>query len=323
MPSFLPGHHGTSFHSCLSPSMLCLVLRMGFPTLLRAGVLLDLDLMFKIQLWFDFFSVNLAGINPGHWVSTRKLPSTWLGKSSLVVFWKGYWRRQFCLPGRLMSWTWRLTIVTWRQLACSFSAAFLKKVHSWYSWNLKPMLASSCLQVGQPHGRAHYQQHEHWQKHPCPWVVSENHGPEPFWGGKLWVAYSKENKSSSFQIHSASKVVFFCFFAFLFLCCLNVKLGMRYCKKQKLATALQAWKSGDHFWRPYEPNPGEVGPSVKLADFVFKLVQVEVVDPKAKSFDSKYKLSLPTAVRSRRLNLQVAQNIWFHDVLDTTYVQVC
>ena len=75
--------------------------------------------------------------------------------------------------------------------------------------------------------------------------------------------------------------------------------------------------------RPYEPNPGEVGPSVKLADFAFKLVQVEVIDPKAKSFDSKYKLALPTAVRSRRLNLQVAQNILFHDVLDTTYVQVC
>ncbi len=90
------------------------------------------------------------------------------------------------------------------------------------------------------------------------------------------------------------------------------------------ATVQQAWKSGNHVMgkvRPYEANPGDVGPSVQLADFVFKLVQVDVLDPKAKTFVTKYQLALPTAVRSRRLNLQVVQNSFM--MFLTLLVQVC
>ena len=64
-------------------------------------------------------------------------------------------------------------------------------------------------------------------------------------------------------------------------------------------SANRPWKSNNHLMgkvRPYEATPGDLGPSVQLTDFVFKLVHVDVLDPKAKTFASKYKLALPTVV---------------------------
>eukprot|EP00435_Cladocopium_sp_Y103_P033652 s1099_g8.t1 len=65
---------------------------------------------------------------------------------------------------------------------------------------------------------------------------------------------------------------------------------------------LQAWKNGTHNMgnvRPYDPNPVELPDDVKLSDFSFKLVSVEIGDPKKKSFNEKYKVKLPASIRSR------------------------
>ena len=151
MPTFLPGHHGTSFHSCLSPSMLCLEVQMGSLTPLRAGGLSDLVLMSAL-IWF--FSANLASVHPGHWVSIKKLPSTWLEKHSLVPFCKGWCGRWLCLPRKFVLWTWRPMTATWNLRACSFWAAIFKKVLA----EIQEIVfaESSCLQVGRHHGRLHY-----------------------------------------------------------------------------------------------------------------------------------------------------------------------
>ena len=67
----------------------------------------------------------------------------------------------------------------------------------------------------------------------------------------------------------------------------------------------EAWKKGDHCMgknvRKYEPTPEEVPDQHKLSDFQFKLVQVECTNPKAKDFVSKYKVNLPSSIRSRYL----------------------
>lgn len=64
----------------------------------------------------------------------------------------------------------------------------------------------------------------------------------------------------------------------------------------------KAWKKGSHAMgqvRPYEAQPTEIPDTFSLADFSFKLVLVEMINPKAKDFSSKYKLNLPTSVRGR------------------------
>lgn len=65
------------------------------------------------------------------------------------------------------------------------------------------------------------------------------------------------------------------------------------------------WKKGDHCMgkniRKYEPTPEEVPDQHKLSDFQFKLVQVECTNPKAKDFAAKYKVNLPSSIRSRYL----------------------
>jgi hypothetical protein len=51
--------------------------------------------------------------------------------------------------------------------------------------------------------------------------------------------------------------------------------------------------------RKYEPQAAETPDQFSLSDFSFKLVAVEVKNAKAANFASKYKLTLPTPVRSR------------------------
>ena len=65
---------------------------------------------------------------------------------------------------------------------------------------------------------------------------------------------------------------------------------------------LQAWKSGPHGMgnvRPYDPTPVDPPDDVKLGGFNFKLVSVEIGDPKKKGFNEKYKVKLPASIRSR------------------------
>jgi len=53
--------------------------------------------------------------------------------------------------------------------------------------------------------------------------------------------------------------------------------------------------------RKYEATPEEPPDQRKLTDFEFKLVQVEIANPKGKDFSSKYKVNLPANIRSRFL----------------------
>jgi len=67
---------------------------------------------------------------------------------------------------------------------------------------------------------------------------------------------------------------------------------------------MQAWKSGDHMMgnvRPWEAPPDDIGEDVKLEDFTFKLIKVELRNRKGKDFFEKYKVTLPAAIRSRFL----------------------
>ena len=53
--------------------------------------------------------------------------------------------------------------------------------------------------------------------------------------------------------------------------------------------------------RGYDPNPVEPAATenVKISDYSFKLIQVEVADAKKKGFSQKYKIKIPQNVRSR------------------------
>ena len=53
--------------------------------------------------------------------------------------------------------------------------------------------------------------------------------------------------------------------------------------------------------RAYDPNPVEPAATekVRLSDYSFKLIQVEVADINKKVFTEKYKIRIPQQVRSR------------------------
>ncbi|CAK9081405.1 unnamed protein product [Durusdinium trenchii] len=69
-----------------------------------------------------------------------------------------------------------------------------------------------------------------------------------------------------------------------------------------------AWKSGKHGMgnvRPYEPHMVDSMDDVKLSDFKFKLLSVELVDGTKNKFNQKYSITLPPQIRSRFSTIDV------------------
>lgn len=62
--------------------------------------------------------------------------------------------------------------------------------------------------------------------------------------------------------------------------------------------------------RPYEPHMVDSMDDVKLSDFKFKLLSVELVDGTKNKFNQKYSITLPPQIRSRYADDVVFRSEW-------------